>query len=203
MDVRIIIIIINPDVYVRLITVRSKMANLLRVGEAVLHGPGTLLQRPELAALIGCACADWASIESSIIMFYGHLMGVYLPKYLEGEPPLHPVALQILDELQSVHAKVNLVKKLADWVIKDEAQKKDVLSVLDKLRKAGEGRNLVAHGVWGVCESEPDALVLLPTFGHRMIYKKRDFELILEKIQKANAELGRIHHQFYQQRRGK
>lgn len=179
------------------------MANPLRVGESVSHGPRTLLQRPELAALIGCACADWAYIESSLTMFYGHLMGVYLPKHPEFEPPLHPVALQVLDELQSIHAKVNLVKKLANWVIKDEVQKKDVLSALDKLRKAGEGRNLVAHGVWGICDSEPEALILLPTFGHQMIYKKRDFELILGKIKRAKVELGRIHHEFYQQRRNK
>lgn len=179
------------------------MANPLRVGESVSFGPRTLLQRPELAALIGCACADWAYIESSLIMFYGLLMGVYLPKHPEFEPPLHPVALQVLDELQNIHAKVNLVKKLADWVIKDEAQKKDVLSVLDKLRKAGDGRNLVAHGVWGICESEPEALILLPTFEHRMIYKKQDFELILKKIQSAKVELDRIHHEFYQQRRSK
>jgi hypothetical protein len=130
-------------------------------------------------------------------------MGVYLPKHPEFEPPSHPVAFQIFDELQSIHAKVSLVKKLAAWVIKNEAQSKDVSSVLDKLRKAGEGRNKVAHGVWGVCESEPDALILLPTFGHKMVYKKQDFELILEKIQKAKAELGRIHSEFYQQRRGK
>lgn len=100
------------------------MTSPLRIGESVSHGPRTLLQRPELAALIGCACADWAYIESSLTMFYGHLMGVYLPKQPEFEPPLHPVALQILDELQSIHAKVNLVKKLVDWVIRDESQKK-------------------------------------------------------------------------------
>lgn len=179
------------------------MANPLRVGESVSYGPRTLLQRPELAALIGCACADWAYIESSLIWFYGLLMGVYLPEHPEFEPPTHPVARQVLDELQSIHAKVNLVKRLADWVIKDEAQKKNALSVLDKLRKAGEGRNLVAHGVWGICESEPEALILIPTFGHQIIYKKRDFELILEKIQRAQVELNRIHHEFYQQRRNK
>lgn len=78
-----------------------------------------------------------------------------------------------------------------------------MLSVLDKLRKAGEGRNLVAHGVWGICKSEPEALILLPTFGHQIIYKKRDFELILERIQSANVELDRIHHEFYQQRRNR
>lgn len=158
------------------------MANPLRVGESVSYGPRTLFQRPELAALIGCACADWAYIESSLIWFYGLLMGVYLPKHPEFEPPTHPVARQVLDELQSIHAKVNLVKRLAEWVIKDEAQKKNALFVLDKLRKAGEGRNLVAHGAWGICESEPEALILIPTFGHQIIYKKRDFELILEKI---------------------
>ncbi|UUZ63014.1 hypothetical protein LP417_25075 [Polaromonas sp. P1-6] len=178
------------------------MANPLRVGESVAFGSGMLLKRPELAALIGCACADWAYVETLISMFYGHLMGVYLPKHPGFEPPTHPVALQIFDELQSIHAKVNLVKKLAAWVIKDEAQGNDASSVLERLRKAGDGRNKVAHGVWGVCDSEPDALILLPTFGDRMIYKKQDFELILVNIQKAMTELGRIHNDFYQQRRG-
>lgn len=179
------------------------MANQLLVGDQVFHGPRTLLKRPELAALIGCVCADWAYIESSLTMFYGHLMGVYLPKHPEFEPPTHPVALQVLGEIQSIRSKVSLVKKLADWIIKDEVQKKDVLSVLDRVQRAGEGRNLVAHGVWGVCESEPEALILMPTFGHLMIYKKQDFELILQKIQGVKAELGRIHSEFYQQLRSK
>jgi len=179
------------------------MANHLRVGESVSYGAGTLLKRPELAALIGCACAEWAYVEASIGMFYGHLMGIYLPSNPEFEPPSHPVAIQVMDELQSIHAKINLVKKLAAWVIKDEAKSKDALAVLDKLRKAGEGRNKVAHGVWGICESEPDALILLPAFGHQMIYKKHDFELILNNIRKSNSELGRIHHEFYQSHRGK
>ena len=175
------------------------MAHHLGKGKSVSYGPRTLLKRPELAALIGCACADWAYIESAIGQFYSRLMGVYLP-ITPGPPPTHPVALQVMEELQSNQAKINLVKKLATWVIKDEAQIKDVLTVLDTLRKAGEGRNKLAHGIWGICESEPDALILCPTFGHSMIYQKRDFELILDKIRNAQAELLRIHAEFYHQR---
>jgi hypothetical protein len=177
------------------------MTTVLQVGESVTWGPRMLLQRPNLAAMIGCVCAEWAYVENSLVMFYALLMGTYLPRHPEFEPSLHPVALQVLDEVQSINAKVNLVKKLADWMIKNEEQKADVLAVLEKLRKSGVGRNLVAHGVWGISESEPDALILIPIFGERQIYKIRDFELILEKIQKNKLELDRVQHQFYQQRR--
>lgn len=179
------------------------MTTPLQIGKSYTYGPRMLLQRPNLAAMIGCVCAEWAYVENSLVMFYAHLMGVYLPGHPEFEPPSHPVAFQVLEELQSINAKVNLVKKLADWIIKNEAQKADVLAVLEKLKKSGVGRNLVAHGVWGICESEPDALVLIPIFGQVQIYKIRDFELILEKIQKNKLELDRIHSQFYQQRRKK
>lgn len=188
---------------VSLFILRDNMANNLKTDHPVSFGPRVLLQRSELAALIGCACADWADVESKLTFFYAHLMGVYLPDYPGAEPPSHPVALQVLNELQSIHAKINLVKKLADWVIKDDEQRKDVQRVLDKLRKAGEGRNLLAHAVWGVCESEPEALILMPIFGAQMVYKKKDFELVLEKIEKARAELARIYNVFYQGRRKK
>ena len=177
------------------------MAHPLSTGISVSLGPGTILKRPELAALIGSACSDWAYVEESLGMFYGHLMGVYLESSPGFEPPSHPVARQIFDEVQTIHSRVQLVKKLADWVIKDDQQRADVQTVLEKLRKAGKGRNKLAHAVWGICDSEPDALILLPTFGHKLIYKKEDFEVILEQIRTAKGELGRVHHKFYQDRK--
>lgn len=168
---------------------------------SIYAGPGTLLKRPELAALIGSICSDWAYLESSLRMFYAHLMGVYLDPTPGYELPSHPVANQIFEEIQTINSRIQLVRKLAEWVIKDEQQKNEVLDVLDKLKKAGKGRNTVAHAVWGICDSEPDALILLPTFGHKLIYKKRDFETIIEQIKSANKELGCVHQIFYQERK--
>jgi hypothetical protein len=158
------------------------MAHPLAVGKSVKAGPGTLLKRPELAALIGGICSDWAYLESLLCDFYRNLMGVYLEPTPGYEPPFHPVASQIFDEIQTIHSRVQLVRKLAEWVIKDEKQRNDTLAVLEKLKKAGKGRNTVVHAVWGICDSEPDALILLPTFGHKLIYKKQDFEIIIEQI---------------------
>ncbi len=174
------------------------MAHPLTVGISVTSGPGITLKRPDLAALIGCICSNWAFVESSLSHFYAHLMGIYLDSPPGYEPPSHPVAYQIFDEIQTIRSRVQLVKRLVDWVIKDDKQKNDTLDVLEKLRKAGKGRNKVAHGVWGICESEPEALILLPSFGHKLIYKKSDFELIIEQINAAKKELGRVHHIFYQ-----
>lgn len=134
-------------------------------------------------------------------MFYAHLMGVYLEAPPEFEPPSHPVARQIFDEVQTIHSRVRLVKRLADWVIKDDQQKEDVQTVLEKLRNAGKGRNKIAHAVWGICDSEPDALIFQPTFGRMLIYKKEDFEVILEQIKTAKLELGRVHNKFYKSRK--
>jgi len=174
------------------------MAHPLPVGISVKSGMGITRNRPDLAALIGRICSDWAFVENSLSQFYAHLMGIYLDSPPGYEPPSHPVAHQIFDEIKTIHSRIQLVKRLVDWVIKDEQQKNDRLDVLDQLRKAGKGRNKVAHGVWGICESEPDALILLPSFGHKSIYKKSDFELIIEQINAAKKELGRVHHKFYQ-----
>lgn len=178
------------------------MAHPLPIGTSVSAGPGMILMRPELAALIGSICSGWAFVESSLGMFYGHLMGVYLEISPGYEPPSHPVAHQIFDEIHTIQSRIQLVEKLADWV-KDEPQKIDILKVLKKLKRAAQCRNKVAHGVWGVCESEPKALILLQTFGHKLIYKKADFDLILEQIKTANRDLGLVHHAFYQGRKKK
>lgn len=177
------------------------MAHPLAVNEVVTSGPGMILKKPELASLIGCICSDWSHVESSIETFYSFLMGIYLPKNPGFEPPTHPVARQVMDELVSIHAKINLLERLASWVIQDEEQLKDAKQVLTKTRGSGKERNKVAHGIWGVCESEPDALILMPVFGDKMIYKKQDFEKILESINKTQAEIWRICNRFVQQRR--
>jgi len=110
-------------------------------------------------------------------MFYGYLMGVYLEPSPGYEPPSHPVARQVFDEVHTIHSRVQLVKKLADW---DDQQKKDVLGVLEKVKNAGKSRNKVVHGVWGVCESEPDTL-----------------KMLLNRLRL----LGRVHNIFYQSRK--
>ena len=179
------------------------MADRVKEGISVFSGPSVILQRPELAALIGCVCADWAYIENSLIGLYGTLMGVYLPQPPGYEPPLHPVARQVLSEVQSIRSRISLVKKLAEWVVTDLTLKKDMLEALDRLSKAAAGRNLVAHGLWGISDAEPDALILIPSFGHQMVYKKFDFDAIRENILTALQEVHRVHYAFVKIRRKK
>lgn len=179
------------------------MAHPLKGDSGVCYGPRILLERPDLAALIGCICSDWANVEDLLGTLYGNLMGVYLPTTPGAEPALHPVARQIFSEINTIHSRVNLVKKLAAWVIRDEDKKTEMLKVLDEIKNAGKGRNKVAHGIWGICESESDALIYTPDFGHKMIYKKSDFEEILSKIHEAQAKLRRVLYQFYKDRRSK
>lgn len=177
------------------------MAYPLKAGNFTNFGPRTILGRPDLASLIGCICADWSYVEYSTASFYSLLMGVYIDIVPGYEPPTHPVARQIMDALPSNHAKLDLLDRLATWVIKDEDLLADVKSVIKKTRGSSKERNKVAHGVWGVSEAEPDAVILITPFGHKMVYKKNDFEKILKAIHQTNAEMMRVHHAFYMQRR--
>lgn len=178
-----------------------EMAHPLKVGNSIKSGPNVLLERADLAAQIGSICADWATVENRLAGFYSHLMGVYLPSIPGFEPPTHPVAFQVFDEVQTIHSRIQLVKELAKCTVKEEDLKNDILSVLDKVKNSGKGRNTLAHAVWGICENEPDALILMPHFGHKMIYKIHDFQDIANKINEARAEIERVHHQFYQSRK--
>jgi len=173
------------------------MAYPLKTNCSVNLGPGVILKRPELAAQIGSICADWAFIEDNLAGFYSELMGFYLPTTPGFIAPSHPVGLQIFEEVLTIHSRTRLVYKLAEWVIKEPLILAQTRAVLNKIKKVSKGRNTVAHGVWGITDSEPDALILIPDFGHQMVYKKRDFELISDSIKNVNEEFGKVQLEVY------
>lgn len=170
------------------------MAHQVKIGTSVHSGGRQVLQRPSLAALLGAVAAEWASLESWVMHLYGFLMGVYLPRVPGFEPPIHPVALQVFDTLETQRLRLELLRKLANWVIKDA----DLLSeldevVLDSLRKAAKLRNTLVHGQWGIATEYPNALILLPTFGHQLAYQESDFNEAIDKIIDAKKAVGSFH----------
>lgn len=150
-----------------------------------------ILERPSLAALLGAVAAEWALLENWVMHLYAYLLGVYLPRVPGFEPPIHPVALQVFDTLETQRLRLDLLKKLAGWVLKDPALLKELNTVvIESIRKAAKLRNTLLHSQWGVAAEYPDALVLLPTFGHQMAYEEADFQEAIDRIIDARKSIG-------------
>lgn len=124
---------------------------------------------------------------------YAYLMGLYLPRMPDFEPPIHPVALQIFDTLETLRLRLNLLRKLGGWVLKDEALERELNdTILISIERAAKLRNVMLHAEWGVAPEYPDALILLPTFGHQMAYIEADFQEAIERIVEARSVVGRF-----------
>jgi hypothetical protein len=169
------------------------MAHQVRDGISVTLGPRMVLQRHALAALLGTIAAEWAQLEVRIMHLYAYLMGVYLPRSPGWEPPIHPVALQVFDTLETLRLRLSLLRKLGSWVLKSEALERELKEVvLDSIERAAKMRNTMLHAEWGIAPEYPDALILLPTFGHQMVYEESDFHEAIDRIVEARSCLGRF-----------
>ena len=82
-----------------------------------LNGAKFILERPKLAALLGAVAAEWASLESGILDVYSFLMGVSLPRPPGPEVVSHQAAFQVFDTLETLHLRLELLRKLAQSVI--------------------------------------------------------------------------------------
>lgn len=87
-----------------------------------IGGPNVMREHPALAAEIGNIASNWSWVEHSLMMLYGLLMGTYLPRP-SGLPadgtqwgaPIHPVAHQIFDGLQTLNVRLDLLTRLVKW----------------------------------------------------------------------------------------
>lgn len=172
------------------------MAHKVKIGTSVQAGAKLILQRPSLAALLGAVAAEWASLESSVMHLYAFLMGVYLPQAPPGfEPPSHPVAYQVFDTLPTLHLRLELLRKLAEWFTKDAALLEELTTTIKAIRKAAELRNKLVHAHWGVTAAAEynDALILLPIFGDQLAYRESDFNHAIDKIMDAEKAVCFFH----------
>lgn len=168
---------------------------------------GTLLNRPNLAALIGCIVAEWAQVEDSLAACYGYLLssgwrgptgvritqdaigtdGKTISVNLVNLADLAP-AHQVFEILESIRTKMELLERLT------ETQAPDLLAhwrltVSPKIRVASKARNAVAHSRWAIRSDIPDALLMMPSsldpFGDILAYRESDFEESRKKIYEA------------------
>ncbi len=163
------------------------MANKAKTGISVEYRPRVILERPQLAALLGAVTAEWSRLDHDVTFLYANLMGGYLPT-LEGfVPPLHPVALQAFDTLETQYHRLELLEKLAKWVVRDESLLSDLVdTVIPGIRSAAKLRNTLVHANWGIAGEYPDGLINNPIFGHNLVYKATDFDEAIERIASAS-----------------
>ena len=104
-----------------------------------------------------------------------------------------PVAFQVFDTLETLHLRLELLRKLAEWLIKDAALLKELGAAIDSIRKAAKLRNTLVHGQWGIAVEYEDALILIPIFGHQLAYRESDFNDAIDKIMNANKAVSSFH----------
>ncbi|MEP0546007.1 MAG: hypothetical protein ABJF88_03680 [Rhodothermales bacterium] len=169
------------------------MAHRTKSGITVQAGPRMILQRPQMAALLGTVAAEWSLLERWITSLYAYLMGVYLPRTPGFFPPVHPVALQVFDTLQTLHLRLELLTKLADWVVKDDGLREELKGpVVASIRRAAKDRNKWVHAQWGIAPEYPDSLIFMPTFGHQLVVSESDLNEAIDRIIGARDVIGKL-----------
>jgi hypothetical protein len=170
------------------------MPHKLPVGKATHYGIGCIAQRPELAQLAGQVASDWSYFERILGEMYARLMGrMYIADRMPpGTQVSHPIALQIFEEIESFRGKQNLLNALIKWAfIKCPDDFKAYEDATYKpIKVAYFARNKVVHGLWGICDDYPNALILHPIFGHRLVWKASDFGEELKKIRECLVAFG-------------
>jgi hypothetical protein len=162
------------------------MAHPARKNVPTSFGPKIVLQRPKLASLLGCVASEWSLLEQDVIFLYAILMGRYLPTFEGCSLPLHPVGLQIFDAIETTHTRMELLRKLSSYVLRESSFVSDVEgTVIPSIRKAAKQRNKLVHGNWGISGEYPDSLIYSPVFGDKLVYEERDFDEAIAEIGNA------------------
>lgn len=115
----------------------------------VLFHPKAISDRPELAILIARAIAGWAEIEARMAESIVNMLGA------NAEP-----TLAMFSAINSASAQLDAIKAVASSVL-DVRKKRIFDSVMARAKISSRNRNHLAHRVWGLSESLPDAILLI------------------------------------------
>jgi hypothetical protein len=165
------------------------MAHQLKTGDgSVTFSNRNVLERPQLAALLGAISAEWAAMEGDLVEIYATVMGygyIRIPKTLEeGMIPYHPVALQIFEAVETRHHRILLLSRLIKWIFPEFVDEfKD--KIIPAINLAAKSRNKFEHARWGLCDKYPNALIHVPILGKFVAYYESDFNESLDRIVNA------------------
>ena len=171
-------------------------------------GPNTIFDRPELAPLAANVCANWVLIEQQLAWLFALLLaGEYSPDEPNSSSQFHPLGFQILDVLNNIRTKLDLIERLLAWWKLDDELEEFRSSLRRQITKRARERNAVAHGLWAVDEEDlPDALILASRDGSpSLVYRKNDFEdasiRIIELEDKLKKFTHSVHKTFLERKR--
>lgn len=162
-------------------------------------GDRALSERPKLAVLAMEAIASWANVEAYLLATFIQLMG--------GKDNR---AASVYLSLNSQAPKTQAIQAVARGVLTKE--QKAVLDAILSIAKTNQPhRDRIAHGVWGVSDDLPDALLLTTnTAMHSsyvskediLVYREIDFKQIIEANDRLCGYAGTFWH-VARGRRGK
>tara|TARA_R110002012_G_scaffold85282_4_gene212770 strand:- start:393 stop:974 length:582 start_codon:yes stop_codon:yes gene_type:complete len=123
------------------------MPQPLKKFKALVVGPHTLQQRPDLAFHIGQIATGWAHVELNL--------GLLLANITQANPQV-TVAMYL--NLSSQTARNAALEAAAETQF-DETDLSKFKALMKEVRAVAKQRNDVVHALWGVEETRKDALI--------------------------------------------
>jgi hypothetical protein len=139
-------------------------------GDTITYGPHTLTERPDLALHIAIIASLWGTIDDRIARLFVPLIGNC---YLTVTAMFFAVA--------SLSARLDILKTAARVRASKELYAELDGSLVPEIRARARERVPIIHGLWGISERHPDALISSPSFHERptprktLVYKRNDF----------------------------
>lgn len=121
-------------------------------------GPGTLMERPQLAAYIGAVAAEWGSIDNLLKEIFN---SITLAKPIKGGAQrVSILADTIFSNFVTYHSRIQTIESVMKLRMAS-----DICEEFDKLgnqtRRQSSIRNNLVHIEWQVCDAFPDDLITI------------------------------------------
>ena len=125
-------------------------------GRAARGGPKIILERPELAKLMGAIAAEWGSIDNILACIFN---AVTLAKYIpDGAHSRSELAYEIFQNFISIRSRTDLIAQLIKLRL-DVGIQKEFTDLTRSMNNKIKERNNLVHTEWQVCDDFPDDLI--------------------------------------------
>lgn len=163
----------------------------LQLGGSLSWGTLALRHRPNHAYMVGIIAAEWAFLEEELTYGFAYWMGTQqLTASGQVAPSGNSLAAIALDQIYGTPPKIRLVKAaMADKLTPELLDQ--LLEVLDGIKSAGEKRNAVVHGTWGLDPVHPDCVILRSRKG-LLLYTVQDLEEVAVMVANAATAIQRF-----------
>jgi hypothetical protein len=111
--------------------------------------PGVINKYPELVAKIGLVTSNWAKVDAEVQLTLVGMLGTSAD-----------LVAAIYRQIQAALSRDALIQAVAEEKLSGEEL--DLFHIIWKLSQSpNKQRNKIAHGVWGIADDIPDALIMV------------------------------------------